>query len=302
VIFLLLRLAAWAIFGLLPLLAAALAFVLSRRGRRGWAASAGATGVVVAAVGVDAFLIEPRALAETHVEIRSAALEEAVTIAILADIQTDGPGTWERSVFARVAEAEPDLIVFPGDYVQAYGSERDEARTELRRLLREAEWNPRLGAYAVGGNVEVGDASWPSLFEGTGVEVWAARRHSRDLGPVVLTGLPMRESFDEQIVVSEAEQGKFHVVFGHGPDFSLGEVAADLMIAGHTHGGQVRLPLVGPLLTFSKVPRSHASGHTLLPGDRHLVVSRGIGMERGRAPRMRFLCRPELVFVHLVPG
>jgi predicted MPP superfamily phosphohydrolase len=78
-------------------------------------------------------------------------------------------------------------------------------------------------------------------------------------------------------------------------------VEADLLIAGHTHGGQVRLPGIGPLITLSRVRRSWAAGLTDIGRGRQLLVSRGIGMERGRAPRLRFLCRPELVVLELAP-
>ena len=94
-----------------------------------------------------------------------------------------------------------------------------------------------------------------------------------------------------------------HIVFGHAPDFALHDVAdADVLIAGHTHGGQVRLPFVGPLITLSRVPRAWAAGQTELPGGAQLFVSRGIGMERGHAPRLRFLCRPELMIIDLLPA
>ncbi len=82
----------------------------------------------------------------------------------------------------------------------------------------------------------------------------------------------------------------------------LGPVEADLLIAGHTHGGQVRLPLIGPLLNLSRVPRGWIAGATTLAPGRTLIVSRGIGMERANAPRLRFLCRPELVVIDLVPS
>ncbi len=55
------------------------------------------------------------------------------------------------------------------------------------------------------------------------------------------------------------------------------------------------------LLTLSRVPRSWTSGMTELPRGGRLLVSRGIGMERSGAPPLRFLCRPELVVVDLVP-
>jgi hypothetical protein len=95
---------------------------------------------------------------------------------------------------------------------------------------------------------------------------------------------------------------RFHIVLGHSPNFALGRVDADLLVAGHTHGGQVRLPWIGPLMTLSAVPRAWAAGTTRLDSGRTLVVSRGVGMERGDAPRLRFLCRPEIVIVEIVPA
>jgi predicted MPP superfamily phosphohydrolase len=99
------------------------------------------------------------------------------------------------------------------------------------------------------------------------------------------------------------ETDEFHIVVAHAPDFALGYAPADLLVAGHTHGGQVQAPFIGPLLTLSRVPRNWAAGGLIgLDGDRHLVVSRGIGMERGWAPRLRFLCPPQLVVIDLKPA
>ena len=92
-------------------------------------------------------------------------------------------------------------------------------------------------------------------------------------------------------------------MLGHAPDFALSpRVEGDLLLAGHTHGGQVQLPLYGPPLTFSKVPRAWADGVTDLGDGRTLVVSRGVGLERRTAPALRFLCRPEIVILELAPA
>ena len=73
----------------------------------------------------------------------------------------------------------------------------------------------------------------------------------------------------------------------------------ELMVAGDTHGGQIRLPLLGPLVQMSRFGRYFDMGLHRVGGS-WLYVNRGIGMEGGNAPRMRFLCRPEVALIELV--
>jgi uncharacterized protein len=84
----------------------------------------------------------------------------------------------------------------------------------------------------------------------------------------------------------------------HSPD-SAPETAAcgyDLIVAGHTHGGQVRLPIVGSLITNSIMPRRLASGLIRLGGS-WMSLSPGLGTSK-YAP-FRFLCRPEATLLEL---
>jgi predicted MPP superfamily phosphohydrolase len=115
---------------------------------------------------------------------------------------------------------------------------------------------------------------------------------------VDLTGLDLRRSAHGD-ALSRPSDDRLHIVMGHRPDFALGNVDADLLLAGHTHGGQVQLPFIGPIVTLSGIPRAWAAGRTEIDGDTTLIVSRGVGMERGLAPRLRFLCRPELVLIEV---
>ncbi len=289
------RLLSWGIFahGTLAL-AAATVFLRSSR----IAIVPAVLGFALAGVAFDAFLIEPTWLETTEVEVASAKVRRAITIAIVADLQTDRIGDHERESLARALAARPDLVLLPGDFVQCWESGQDHRRVmgEFRALLLELSFGAPLGAYAVQGNVDASD--WTDSFEGTGV-VAMTRTQTIELGDLSITGLSMRDSFDPRASVGPSEG--FHVAFGHSPDFALGDVRADLLVAGHTHGGQVRLPGLGPILTFSKIPRAWAAGTTRLPDGRTLVVSRGIGHERGPAPRLRFLCRPELALVRIVP-
>lgn len=256
--------------------------------------------VALPAIAAWATLVEPTALEVNTHTLSVAGLEAPIRVVVLSDLQTDAVGDFERRVIDLTRELAPDLVLFPGDYLQLHDEQAYDAQAlALRRLLQDDPLAPELGAWAVRGNME-SRPDWPALFDGTWIAPIPTTRRI-DLGPVVLTGLSFEDGFDPDFRV--ADEDRFHIVFAHGPDFALGDIQADLLIAGHTHGGQVNLPGWGPLLTFSAVPRAWAAGggHEIAPG-RHLIVSRGLGMERADAPRIRLNCRPEIVVIDLVPA
>jgi hypothetical protein len=291
-----LRLLSYATFLHAPALAASLAWVW--RSRRGPDARAyGLLAAAITAVGVDAFFVEPRALEVSRLRLESPKVTRPLTIVLVADLQTDDFGAYERRALELAMAERPDLVLFAGDYVQAPWAGREAPRAALRAALRELNFAAPLGAYAVRGNVESDD--WPATFAGLPVVALTSTR-SIDVGEVRVTGLTLDDSFRRSFALPATE--RFHVVFGHAPDFALGPAGGDLLLAGHTHGGQVRLPWFGPPITFSAVPRAWAAGVTALGDGRTLVVSRGVGMERGPAPRLRFLCRPELYVVRVEPA
>ncbi|MGC9522660.1 MAG: metallophosphoesterase [Anaerolineae bacterium] len=288
---------AWTVFLHGPLFLIGVA-VLWRHSVPVVALGAFAVAAFVALFALDAFLIEPHWLQVTRLTLPAPRLSQPVRIAVVADIQTDRPGRYEARGLERVMAESPDLILFAGDYVQVgprsqgYAAEIE----ALRDLLIDANLAAPLGIYAVAGNVDRA-GEWAALFAGLPVTV-AAETTRYDLGPLVLTALSRQDSFQTYTTVEGEDV--YHIVLGHSPNFSLGAVEADLLIAGHTHGGQVRLPLIGPLLTLSSVPRAWAAGVTGIALGKTLIVSRGIGVERAGAPQLRFCCRPELIVIDLV--
>ena len=94
----------------------------------------------------------------------------------------------------------------------------------------------------------------------------------------------------------------FTVFLSHVPGeiYQVARHKADLYCAGHTHGGQVALPFYGALITLSRFGKRFEAGLYRVEETRR-YVNRGVGMEGGRAPRVRFVARPELTVIDPVP-
>lgn len=262
----------------------------------------GAVGVVTMLVGAWSFGLEPRWLEVTRHQVTSPKLDRPIRVAVVADLQTDHVGRYERRALAATLAESPDLVLLLGDYLQVGDPAKREAEArKLREILGDLDFTAPLGVYAVRGDVEVD--GWEQIFHGTGVETFEKTTRI-EKSEIVLTALSPRDARYRRAWPRRSD--RFHIAFGHAPEFAvdqelLEKPSADLLLAGHTHGGQVRLPFLGPPITFSAVPRAWAAGRTDFANGGILIVSRGIGMERGDAPRLRFLCRPEIVVIDLVP-
>jgi uncharacterized protein len=121
----------------------------------------------------------------------------------------------------------------------------------------------------------------------------------------VITGLTRgrgRERDSQRLarVVTATPFADYRLVISHAPDFiDALTTPIDLALAGHTHGGQVVLPLFGPPTTAIRLPRKYAGGLNDFNGT-PIHVSRGIGMERGFDIPVRFLCPPEIGIIDLM--
>jgi len=119
---------------------------------------------------------------------------------------------------------------------------------------------------------------------------------------VGIAGIGVENEANLSRALAEIPSNAFSVLLYHYPDL-IKEVAArnvDLYCAGHTHGGQIALPVFGALVTFSKFGKQYEAG-LYRESKTSLYVNRGIGMEGGNAPRVRFWARPELTIIDVVP-
>ncbi|GMU34560.1 MAG: hypothetical protein AMXMBFR20_24320 [Planctomycetia bacterium] len=258
-----------------------------------------------APIAVFSSLIEPYRLEELQRDILVSDArggDSPIDIGVLADIQTDHVGEYERAAVSRLMLHRPDLILIAGDLFQGSRDEFEGQMSAIREMLTPLD--------APGGVFFVmGDVDWwredqvRRALDGTRVRPLTDQIVRLRVGDrnVTLGGIRLNYADEgSRRVIAELETAPgsddLRILLAHRPDvaFELSQDSRiDLIVAGHTHGGQVCFPFVGPLITLSDVPREVAAGGLHEMSGNQIYVSRGVGHERGQAPRIRFLCPPE---------
>lgn len=266
---------------------------MTRREFLGVAAAALASlGIAPATASAYRFVVERSTL-------RVDGLARPLRLVILSDLHL-GPfirrGSVRAWIDATLAE-RADLVLLVGDLVdQAAGDDVAPLLDELARL------DAPLGAYAVWGNHDHASRVDLDAFErglaGAGVEVLVNR--GVDVGGLHLAGLDDLRSGRPDLGRTLAKRAPDRpcVLLSHNPDV-LPTVPTDvaLTVAGHTHGGQVCPPGIGPIVTSSRYGRRFASGWVRGPARGY--VSRGLGVS---VLPVRIGCPAELAVVELRPG
>src|SRR4029450_10657434 len=117
-----------------------------------------------------------------------------------------------------------------------------------------------------------------------------------------LAGAPVGQPGLKEQALGKVKPEELSIFLYHYPSAVLeaAEKGVDLLCVGHTHGGQVSLPFYGAVITLSKLGKQYESGLYRYENT-WLYVNRGIGMEGGSAPRIRFCPRPEITVIDLFP-
>ena len=258
---------------------------------------------------MDGFLIEPFSLQVTHHEFSFDRLPTEglpLRIAHLADPHVERTTVRERKLVTLVDELQPDLILLTGDYLNLSYLGDDTARRDFRTLA--SQLHAPYGVYAVRGSVD-SPLLTERLFAGLDIVVLENENVRLDVEGQEIYLVGVACSHDLSIDIPRLDQAlrgvppdSFKILLYHSPDLieAASERGIDLYLAGHTHGGQIRLPLYGAVFTSSIYGKQYEAG-LFQEGRTYLYVSRGLGLEGAHAPRARFLCRPE-VAVHTLRG
>jgi predicted MPP superfamily phosphohydrolase len=253
------------------------------------------------------FWIEPHTIRLTRQSLQSPKLSPSANLRLLhiGDLHVERITRRERQLNELVQALEPDVILFSGDLLNLSNVDDPVAWEHARSIL--CEWSAPLGVFAVAGSPPVDQVPVAArLFDGLDIR-WLRNekvvlKYAGDEYVVVGLDCSHQPAVDATHLkrVIAGDVSRFTILLYHSPDLApeAAQLGVDLQLSGHTHGGQVRLPLFGALYTSSLYGKRFEVGLRKI-GEFTLYVTRGLGMEGKGAPRVRFLCPPEIILWEL---
>ena len=259
-----------------------------------------AVGCVWYAVKIEPYMVRTKELA------LDTSLSEPLTIVQVSDIQISENYTIHhfQKVVDRIISLEPDILLFTGDLYENYAAYHDNENL----VSQLSQIQPRYGKFAIWGNRDYGggavrqyqqlmEASGFYLLQNEGVTV------TTDSGEqLLLAGLDdaLLGEPDLQPVIAQYSPDNYpcSILMIHEPDLAdqYAQDGFDLMLAGHSHGGQVDVPFLPPLTT--SLAEKYQKGLYQLNDDTALYVNCGIGTSHYP---VRFGVPPELTVFCLNP-
>jgi len=273
--------------------------------------------VVLFAVVFYGSFIEPHIITVTKVSLPFGTIEP-LKIAVISDLHV-GPykgAYFLRRVVSRINALRPDIVLIAGDLVLT----EEVTAAALDALEPLQNLHSLLGTYAILGNhdhsiyrmsirrnpaPDHSDAVEERLTS-FGIHVLLNSSTTIQSGENIFTVAGIDDALSGQAdiiaTLDNIPHGMPTILLSHNPDVILDPASlfADIIIAGHTHAGQIRLPWIGALATLpTHLGPKFDQGTFLLGSGTYLAISRGIG-ESG--PRARLFAPPEIMLIETVPS
>lgn len=281
----------------------------TRLTRRRFLKMAGVLGVATGAAalgGAYGFGIEPNQLQVERITISLARLPGAfdgLTIVHLSDLHFGPYVSYEHleRAMAMTNALKPEAIVVTGDFVNSSWRYIEPCAELLGRL------RAPLGVFAVMGNHDYWVGYLKLLLDSlkrNGVTLLRnqAVPFTRGRSTMYLVGLDdlWMQLVDLRRALSSVPRSACQVALMHEPDFAdtCAQAEVDLQLSGHSHGGQVRLPFLGPLV-LPRFAKKYPMGLARAGNFTQVYTTRGVGV---LPPAIRINCPPEITHLTLTTG
>lgn len=219
---------------------------------------------------------------------------DGYSIVHLSDLHVDSVPGLAESVSIALAGLQADLVLITGDYRFRTEGPCDEVWPGMRRIL--SHISPRDGCFGILGNHDSSDMASPLEDLGIQLLINDAVHIVRGSDSIWLAGVD--DSYDYRThdlarALESVPGASCQILMAHTPDLyeQASLAGVDLYLCGHTHAGQVRLPIIGSVIQNSDAPRKYTHGYWR-HADMHGYTSAGIGCSM--LP-IRFNCPPEIV-------
>lgn len=236
---------------------------------------------------------------------------DGVTIAHISDLHNTEFGQQQERLLQKLVEAAPDLIAITGDLLDSYHPNITVAMEFINGAIAIAP------VYYVTGNHE---SRLPELYaqlreqmESAGVVVLDNKAVTLEYGSSIIRVLGVDDPTfsaesdqyedNEQVISAQLDvllddQSAYTILLSHRPELFdvYHEAGIDLVLCGHAHGGQVRLPFIGALFAPNQGFFPEYTAGLYRQGDTQMVVSRGLG---NSSFPIRINNPPELVVITL---
>ena len=283
-----------------------------------WLIVLGCAVLVLACFFVLVMIIDGNRFKVVSYELCSEKIKQSYRFVLLADLHDRSYGKNNEKLIAAIRKLQPDIVFMAGDMMTAkagssytralrlirelrkdypvyYGMGNHESRLDSRRQTYGQLWDIYEKELSETGTVLLrnrGEAKGEELFI-SGLEIdWRFYRHFKTE--------PMPPEYLRE-TLGRPDKGRYQILLAHNPDYfsDYADWGADMVLAGHVHGGIMRLPLLGGVINPALRLFPKYDGGRFEAGEAVMVLSRGLGMH---TLPVRIFNPGELVFIQLTPA
>lgn len=253
-----------------------------------------------------------------HYEVESEKLAKECTFALLSDLHNKSFGKENEKLLRAVRQLVPDAILVAGDMMTAQKDGKFQVALGLMEQLAK-----EYPVYYGMGNHEYRAGLYPEQY-GTMYEEYMEGLHECGIDPLInesvnlpsanidICGLQMDRCFYKRFrkypmskeylpeTIGYPKKDKFQILIAHNPEYFEEYAAwgADLVVSGHVHGGLMRLPYLGGVVSPNLTLFPKYDGGRFEQGMSQMILSRGLGTH---TLPIRIFNPGELIMIHLRP-
>lgn len=275
--------------------------------------------IVLAIVG--RVLYENCHIQKTVYEFKSTKVKEDTTFIFLSDLHNQSFGKNNQKLIEQIEKENPDYILIGGDMLVGKKGEIDQHARNAWKLLQGIV--NKFPVFYVNGNHETrmkfdtekyGEqyTQYEEKLKKMGVSILNNDSIFLEEKGIQINGLELEEEYYKKrrakdLTVTEIEQrldktakDRFQILLAHKPEYFMSYAGwgADLTLSGHNHGGMIRLPLIGGIVSTQYRVLPKYDGGLYTKEEKHMIVSRGLG---GHTIKVRLMNVPDFVIIHISP-